>query len=117
MAFTLAPWWCAGSGSYSHRTPAVLSPKQGFRLVLVERVEEQARGDLGEEVRRLRRHARPARRHGLDLLDCSRTHEEAGVVLTPLEQRPRVGRIAGVAEAVEARYVLVTHAQGALQQQ
>src|SRR5687768_8611234 len=67
-------------------------------LLLVERVEHQARRDLREEVGGLRRHDLARRRDLPDELDRDGAHEEAGLHLAVLDLGQRLRRVARVVE-------------------
>src|SRR5947209_18128045 len=61
-----------------------------------QRIEEQARGHLGDEIRRFGGHGLTARGYRLDLLDRRGRHEEAGVVAPALHEVQRLLKAPGV---------------------
>src|SRR5215210_7832486 len=76
-------------------------------LTLGQRVEQHPREDLGEEVRRLRRHVDPRGGDVADAVDGRRAHEERRLDLAGLDAGARLLRVARVVEPLEVRDVVL----------
>src|SRR3954470_4557737 len=105
--------WSRTRTSCSYLPLRMAIARMTSRLPRIQRVEEQAGQDLGEEVRRLRRHDLAGRCDVADALHRGSPHEEAGLHLA-VEDAPAglLGR-ARVVQAPEVGDVVLAHAEGA----
>src|SRR5712691_44738 len=87
-----------GNSASTPRTSSTAARQRGSQSV--KRVEEQARGQLGIEVRALLRHRLTAPRDRPDVLDPSRTKQERRFGVAAVHRRDRFGALRRVGHAL-----------------